>query len=115
MSADDAADFAGIGLHRDRGGFDRNLFLGAADRQLKINTSTITDLQGNVLLLGGLEAGRSRADGIASDAQIGNDVLTVAGGVHCARQSGVKVGDCDGCVCDRSTGWIRYGSNDGGF
>ena len=73
LSGDDAADFAGIGLHRDCSGFDRNLFLSAADRQLKVDTSTITDLQGNVLLLGGLEAGRGGANGVASDAKIRDD------------------------------------------
>ena len=115
LSADDVADFAGIGLHGDGSGLDGNLFLRAADRQLEINTSTIAHLQSNVLLLGGLEAGRSGANRIASDAKIGHHELTVATGIDRARQTGVEVGDCDGCVCDGSTGRIRYGSNDGGL
>ena len=81
LSGDDVADFAGVGLHGDRGGFDRDLFLGAADLELEVDTGTIADLQHDVLLLGNFEAGGRGSNGVASDAKIGDNVLAVAAGV----------------------------------
>ena len=115
LSGDDAADFAGIGLHGDGGCLDRNLFLSAADRQLKIDTSTITNLQGKVLLLGGFESRGSGADRVASDVEVGGNVLSVSAGGQSAGEASIEISDSDSGVSDGGAGGIGDGTDDGRF
>ena len=75
LSGDDVADFTGIGLHGDRRGLDRDLFLSAADREFEVDAGAVVDGEDDVFLLGNLESGRRGSDGVVADVKIGSDIL----------------------------------------
>ena len=47
LSGNDVADFAGVGLHGDGIGFNRDLLLRAADLKLEVDAGPVADVEGD--------------------------------------------------------------------
>ena len=75
LAGDQVADFAGVGLYRNRVRFDRHRFRRGAYCHLKVDTKAVADRQGDILLFDDFETGCIGFDAVVADRQIWRHVL----------------------------------------